>query len=38
MNIVLRVKPFEFNITTNISLTPDRSGSITIQQQVVFYV
>jgi len=28
-------KPFEFNTSTNISLTPDRSGSQTISQGVV---
>ena len=28
-------KPFEFNTSTNISLTPDRSGSQTISEGVV---
>jgi hypothetical protein len=27
----LTAKPFEFNTTTNISITPDRSGSITVK-------
>ena len=28
-------KPFEFNTSTNISLTPDRSGSITVKEGAV---
>lgn len=30
----IRVKPKEFNVTTNISTTPDRSGSITVAEGV----
>tara|TARA_B100000214_G_scaffold368386_1_gene339857 strand:- start:136 stop:1125 length:990 start_codon:yes stop_codon:yes gene_type:complete len=30
----IRVKPHEFNTTTNISVTPDRSGSISIDSSV----
>jgi len=29
------IKPFEFNTTTNISTTPDRSGSITVKEGAV---
>ena len=31
----MTAKPFEFNTSTNISLTPDRSGSITILKGAV---
>ena len=31
----IRVNPFEYNTTTNISTTPDRSGSITMAEGVV---
>jgi len=32
---LVKAKPFEFNTSTNISLTPDRSGSITVKEGAV---
>ena len=32
---LVKTKPFEFNTSTNISLTPDRSGSITVKEGAV---